>query len=58
VGGILYINDNHYIRLKERLGGGSNNFADLFALKLLLAIVVENDVSHIQILGDTMVIIK
>ena len=35
-GGMLYISDNHFFSFKVGLGLGTNNFAKLCALKLLL----------------------
>jgi len=40
------------------LGRGSNNYARLMALKLLLLYVVEQDCQSIQIFGDSMNVIK
>ena len=35
VGGILFLKDDHYFTFKVGLGVGTNNLAELFALKLL-----------------------
>jgi hypothetical protein len=40
------------------LGPRSNNFVELMSLKLLLLFAVENNVSSLQIFGDSMLVIS
>lgn len=49
------MNDDHCYKFKTGLGGGPNNYAELFALKLLLMLAAEKGVLHIHIYGDSMV---
>jgi len=43
---------------KAGLGGGSNNFAEILALKLLLLLVYEKGIRSIQVFGDSLLIIN
>ena len=47
VGGMLYISDSHFLSFKESLGLGTNNFAELCALKLLLYLARRNSMDKI-----------
>ena len=57
-GGILYIKDDHYITFKAGLGIGTNNFAEICALKLLLSLVLGNQISKIMVFGDSLLVIN
>ena len=57
-GGILFLTADHYITFKAGLGVGTNNFAKLFALKLLLSLALKKHIKHIHIFGDSMLIIN
>ena len=52
-GGMLFISDVHFFSFKAGLGLGTNNFAELFALKLLLYLARRNSLDKIQIFGDS-----
>jgi hypothetical protein len=41
---IIFLNDTHKIKFNASLGEGTNNFAKLFALRLLLRLVVEHGI--------------
>ena len=56
--GILFLNADHYITFKAGLGVGTNNFAELFALKLLISLALKKQIKHIQIFGDSMLVIN
>ena len=43
--GMIYISNEHYFSFKAGLGTGTNNFAEICALKLLLSLAMEK---HIQ----------
>jgi len=58
IGGLLFLNASNFFRLKESLGGGTNNISELFALKLFLIFAVEKGVFCIEFFGDLIVIIK
>jgi ribonuclease HI len=55
---VIYISPSHYYNLKWGLGQGSNNYAELMALKLLLTFAGEKGITHLQIFGDSMVVIN
>ena len=57
-GGMLYISDEHYFSFKASLGIGTNNYAELCALKLLFTLARENHISKIQIFGDSQLVIN
>jgi ribonuclease HI len=57
-GGCLYLSTTHYFLLKSGLGAGTNNYAELLALKLLLLFVVEKGCKTLQVFGDSMLIIN
>ena len=48
-GGILYFSDRHYISFKAGLGLGTNNYAELCALKLLLRLARMHNLDQLQI---------
>ena len=43
-GGMIYIFDEHYFSFKAGLGTGTNNFAEICALKLLLTLAMEKHI--------------
>lgn len=55
-GGIVFISDSHVVKLKAGLGRGSNNFAELMALKLSLILAAERGVSRLQVFGDSLLV--
>ena len=57
-GGILYLKDDHYITFKDGLEFGSNNFAELSAVKLLIYLALDKQILHIQIFGDSLLVIS
>ena len=57
VGGVLYISKDLKFQFREALGVRSNNFAELYALTLLLLVTVEKKLKVLQVFGDTKVII-
>ena len=57
-GGILFIKDDHYFTFKASLGIGTNNLAELCALKLLLSLDLGNQISKIQVFGDSLLVIN
>ena len=56
-GGMLYLSD-HFFSFKVGLGVGTNNFAELCALKLLLLLARRNSLDKIQIFGDSQLVIN
>ena len=53
-GEILYMSDSHFFSLTMVLGAGSNNFAELMSLKLLLIFAIEKGINRLTVLGDSM----
>jgi ribonuclease HI len=52
-GGLLYFSDTHYYTLTSGLGNGTNNYAELMSLKLLLAFAIEKECKKITVFGDS-----
>ena len=52
-GGMLYLSVDHFFTFKAGLGMGTINFAELYALKLLLTLAQRNSLDKIQIFGDS-----
>ena len=51
-GGVtLFINHSHHFQIQMGLGNGTNNFAELMALKLLLCFAIERGYRRIQVFG-------
>ena len=57
-GGMLYISDDHFFSFKAGLGLGTNNFAELCALKLLLILARRNSLEKNQVFGDSQLVIN
>ena len=57
-GGLIFITDQHYFSFKDGLGFGSNNFAELLGLKLLLSLSLENNFKKLQIFDDSQLVIN
>jgi ribonuclease HI len=57
VGVVLYIIHNHYIFIRYVLGQGSNNRAEFIALWTLLETTKEKNVSKLQVMGDSKLVI-
>ena len=55
---MLFLSDAHFFSFKAELGMGTNNFAELCALKLLLLLARRNYVDKIQIFGDSELVIN
>jgi hypothetical protein len=49
-GGLLYLSDNHYFKLKMGLRKGTNNFVEIMSLKLLLLYVGKKVLNHYKYL--------
>ena len=52
-GGILYFSDKLYFSFKASLGAGTNNTAELCALKLLLTLARMKDYAKLQVFGNS-----
>jgi len=57
-GFVLHINDHHRYLAKMGLGIGSNNYAELFAIRNLLHFALSHHLTDINIFGDSMVVIN
>ena len=57
-GAVLYLSDSHYFAMSLGLGGGTNNFAELMSLKLLLMFALEAGCSALNFYGDSMNVIQ
>ena len=52
-GGMLYLSVDHFFTFKAGLCMGTNNFAELYALKLLRTLARRNSLDKIQIFNDS-----
>ena len=50
--------EDHFIYFKAGLGNGSNNYAELLGIKLLLKLALENHISKLQDFGDSQLVIN
>lgn len=48
----------HFIKFKVGLGRGTNNFAEIMAVKLALSLAIEKAACEVQVYGDSQVVIK
>ena len=55
---ILHVSDNHFFELIVGLGEGSNNFAEIMSLKILLVFAAEKGCRAINFMGDSMNVIN
>eukprot|EP00253_Pinus_taeda_P019083 PITA_19083 len=55
---VIHLNENHSLIASVGIGPGTNNFADLSALKLLLCWLIHRHIFTIQIFGDSLNVIK
>eukprot|EP00253_Pinus_taeda_P024814 PITA_24814 len=51
---VIHINANHSLKASVGLGSGTNNFAELSALRLLLCWLIQRNTFTIQIFGDSL----
>ena len=56
--GIRYLSETHFIKPRACLGTGSNNFAEMIALKLIFKIAGEQNVTNLQVMGHSIVVIN
>ena len=57
-GALLFLTDSHFFIITMGLGVGTNNFAELMSLKLLLIFATEKGVNRMNVLGDSMNVIN
>jgi ribonuclease HI len=57
-GGILYLSDSHYYSMTFGFGTGTNNFAELMSLKLLIAFAIEKGCHSLNVFGDSLNVIN
>jgi len=57
-GAVLYLSASHYFTLSMGLGAGSNNYAELQSLKLLLIFALEKGCLSLTCFGDSMNVIN
>ena len=58
VGGFLFISDENFFTFKVGLGIGTNNYAELLGLKLLLTLSLDNNFKKLQIFCDSQLVIN
>lgn len=58
VGIVIHLNAQHSLKASVGLGSGSNNFAELSALRLLLCWLIHRNTFTIQIFGDSLNVVN
>lgn len=58
VGGVLYINKDHYFKLKMNCGTGSNTKAELLGLWCIITVAAIMGLQEMTVFGDSWVTIK
>jgi ribonuclease HI len=56
--GVIHLDDHHVISFKVGLGRGTNNKAELMALKLLLILSAEKGAQKLQIFDNSLVVVN
>ena len=54
----MYLSDQHFFTFSAGLGLGTNNFAELLALKLLITLALKQGVQSMQVFGDSQLVIN
>jgi len=57
-GALLYLTDSHYFEISSCLGEGSNNFAEMMSIKMLLSFAYEKGCQNITVFGDSMNVVN
>jgi len=57
-GALLFLSEDHFFKIAIGLGEGTNNYAEILSLKMLLVFAIEHGVKNISIYGDSMNIIN
>ena len=57
-GAFLYLSESHFFELSMGLGEGTNNYAKLMSLKLLMIFAVEKGCNNLPVYGDSMNVIN
>jgi len=57
-GGLLYLSNDHFFEISFGLGEGSNNFAELMSLKMLLIFAAEKGCQNLALFGDSVNVIN
>ena len=58
VNAILYLSDSHFFVMTAGLGEGSNNYAEIMSLKLLIIFAIEKGCKKLNVYGDSMNVIN
>jgi ribonuclease HI len=56
--GVFHFSTSHSLTLNTSMGHGFNKFSELMALKLLLTLALEYRVTHLQVFGHSLLVIK
>jgi len=57
-GAVLHLNESHHFTLSMGLGAGTNNYAELLSLKLLLIFALEKGCTSLTCFGDSMNVVN
>jgi ribonuclease HI len=56
--GILHLDESSSISFASHLGSATNNYNKFMAVKLLITLAIEKGITHLNIYGDSMLVIK
>ena len=57
-GALLFLSEDHFFKIAIGLGDGTNNYAEILSLKMLLVFAIEHSVKDLSIYGDSMNVIN
>ena len=57
-GGKIFLTQNHSLDFKAGIGPSTNNLSELATLKLTLLLAKEKGLTHLQVMGDSQIVIK
>lgn len=57
-GGSLHLGDGLFLNFQTGLGPGTNNLAELMALRMILLLAIEKGVNRLQVFGDSLLVMK
>jgi len=57
-GATMSLNGTHIFKIKVSLGYGTNNYLELYSLKLLILFALGKEVTYLQVFGDSLNVIN
>lgn len=57
-GGLSFLSEDHFFHAKLGMGRGTNNLAELLALKAVLVYALDKGCDHLQVYGDSLLVVN